>query len=286
MAEQHWMVDELSLDIVVKMVDMARDRMDEGVLTPVEAVEQINSRLGLFIRFGAVDGTDLELVIEYARVCVTEIANHPDVMDPVLVEHFEQWVTEAPLARELEIKLDALLERVEVAAAAGDEDTLHELVELCRHGRRDQQILLRLAGTAERILREAHRLGVAEALVGAVSPRFGYDGQIACIYDTERSQLALNLLAHLAADPWRGAAARAGLLELTGYVETAGEAAIRLPMHLLDDADRARLVELYEQRVEVFNSDELAIPHGLATLRDSRVIRTALWQAHDARHML
>ena len=79
-------------------------------------------------------------------------------------------------------------------------------------------------------------------------------------------------------------AAQAGLGE-GDLVEVAGEAVVRLPMHLLDDDDRARLLEIHERRVNLFCDDPLFVPLGMDLLRDNRLVRGAVWQAYDARHV-
>jgi hypothetical protein len=95
----------------------------------------------------------------------------------------------------------------------------------------------------------------------------------------------MNLLGHLAADAEHGAPARSALLDLADHVELAGEAIVRLPLHLLDDDDRARLVEIHERRVGMFCDDPLFIPLSIELLRDNRLVRGAVWQAFDARHL-
>jgi hypothetical protein len=95
----------------------------------------------------------------------------------------------------------------------------------------------------------------------------------------------MNLLAQLACNAEHGECARGALLDLAEHIELTGEAIIRLPLHLLNDDDRARLVEIHEERVRLFCDDPLFIPLGIELLRDNRLVRGAVWQAFDARHL-
>lgn len=279
-------IGEMDLDGTVAVIDQALDGVNDGSVTGVEAVESIIGYVGLLLRFGAVDARDVEFGIEYAKATVEEIAEAPAVHDPVLVEYFEQWVCEAPLARELATRLDLLLDRLEQQLTIGTPEAREELVELCRRGHRSHTMTMATRAAPSRVLRTAWTHGVAEALAAAVSPLHAHEGQIANIRSTDSAQLALNLLAQLAADPDRGRGARRELLELARFVQTAGEATVRLPMHLLDDEDRTRLLEIHEERVELFHDENADLPLDLAVVRDNRVVRAAVWQAWDARHIL
>ncbi len=44
-------------------------------------------------------------------------------------------------------------------------------------------------------------------------------------------------------------------------------------------------MEIHERRVRLFCDDPLFIPLGIELLRDNRLVRGALWQAFDARHL-
>ncbi|MCD9625264.1 hypothetical protein [Rhabdothermincola salaria] len=239
-----------------------------------------------FVRFSPASIADIDLIIEYAREGVAGIAGADGVKDPVLIEYFDERVVGDQLIDLVQARLDVLLESLESAAQRGDADAASQLTDLCRTGVRSHRLLLSLSSAAEQILRTAYRLGLVDALRDAASPANAHDGQVASRQHHRAAfELALNLLAHLASDPERGAGARSALLDLAGFVETAGEAVIRLPMHLLDDGERQRLLTIHEARVALFTSDPVRIPLGLELLRDNRVVRSAVWQAFDARHI-
>jgi hypothetical protein len=238
------------------------------------------------MRFAVAPADEIQLAIDYARQAVEELAFRPDVMDPVMVEHFDEWLRGQRMADEVQQRLDALLDPLVEWAAKGDADAFDELAELCRSGRQTHRLILSLNTAAAQILRGAHRAGCWAGLRDAVSPLHAGRGQLAGRHSHgDEFTLALNLLAHLAADAEHGASARSALLDLADHVELAGEAIVRLPLHLLDDDDRARLVEIHERRVGLFCDDPLFIPLSIELLRDNRLVRGAVWQAFDARHL-
>lgn len=277
---------DLDVDSVAEAVDRALGQHRRGVLSATEAKDSIQGSASLYMRFAVAPADEIDLAIDYARQAIEELALRPDVMDPVLVEHFDEWLRGQRMADEVQQRLDALLDPLVEWAAKGDGDAAGELAELCRSGRRTHRLILSLNTAATQILRGAHRAGCWAGLRDAVSPRHAGDGQIANrgAYRME-STLALDLLGHLAADAEHGAPARSALLDLADHVELAGEAVVRLPLHLLDDDDRARLVEIHERRVAMFCDDPLFIPLGIELLRDNRLVRGAVWQAFDARHL-
>lgn len=277
---------DLDVESVAQQVDRALGRHRVGAMSATEARESILGTTSLYLRFAVAPAEELQLAIDYARHAIEELARRPDVMDPVLVEHFDEWLRGQRLADEVQQRLSALLEPLERRGSAGDTDALDDLAELCRTGRRSQRLLLSLNTAADQIVRAAHRARCANGLRDAVSPLHAGEGQIANRWSNrEEFTLALDLLAHLAADPAQGATARSALLDLADHVEVAGEAVMRLPVHLLDDDDRARLVEIHERRVRHFCDDPLFIPLSVELLRDNRLVRGAMWQAFDARHL-
>lgn len=281
--EEIWVLD---LNEAAELIDDAQSAFRRGVLLPLEGVEKICATTSQYVRHSPASAADVDLLIEYAREGVAAIAEAGVVNDPVLVEYFDERVTGDQLIDALQARLDLFLEPLELAVSRGDASAANDLEETCRTGVRSHRLLLSLSSAAEQILRTAYRLGLADALRDAVSPRNAHDGQVANRqHRPAASSLALDLLAHLAADPERGATARSALLDLAGFVETAGEAVIRLPMHLLDGGERQRLLAVHEARVELFTSDPVQIPLGLELLRDNRVVRSAVWQAFDARHI-
>lgn len=279
-------VELFDLESAAARIDRIIDSHRRGIVTTSETLRSIEGTVMLFLHFSATPPDEASLLADYAREAVATVAERPEVRDPVLVDYFDDWLEGERLAKQWLNELERLLERIEGDVMRGHHEAFDELRELCRHGFDTHRALFRLHRSVEMTLRTAHRLGVADALRDAVSPEHQRSGQIA-----GREQwpdlfvLAFNLLAHLAADPERGASARSALLDLADFIETAGEAVIRLPLHLLDDDDRQRLVEIHERRVDLFAGDTMSAPLGLALLRDNRVVRSTLWQAFDARHI-
>lgn len=279
-------VCDLDLDSAAEAIDRAMGALRRGVVTPMEAVTSIRGTASLFLRFAAVPAEDVDFLIQYARQAVEEVALSRDVMDPVLVEAFDEWLRGEHMVGGLQVQLDELIEGLVADAQDGSAIGRSGIADLCRTGRHSHRTLLHLNTAATQILRAAFEIGCAEGLRDAISPRFRDRGQVARPdKDGAEFVLVLNLLARLAVDPDSGAGARSALLDLADYVELTGAAVVRLPMHLLDDDDRARLLEIHERRVALLCDDPLVVPLGLSILRDNRVVRGALWQAFDARHI-
>lgn len=277
----------LDVEAVADSIDSSLGSLRRGVVTPAEALGAIQGSVSLFMRFAVAPTRDVELVLDYARAAVEDMAIRRAVMDPVLVEVFDEWLRGEGMVDELSARLDLLLEELVDRAGRGDHSAMADMAELCRTGRRSSPRLLRLTTSAERILRVASELGCADGLRDAVSPLHHSDGQIARRRDgTAAFVLALDLLAQLAVHREQGAQARSALLDLADHVEVAGEAVVRLPLHLLDDGDRDRLLEIHERRVALFCDDHRFGPLGTELLRDNRLVRGAVWQAFDARHVL
>ncbi|QXC63036.1 hypothetical protein KSP35_09770 [Aquihabitans sp. G128] len=275
------------LDQAAAAIDQVVDTVHADVRTGAEGIDAIGRVVAEFLATVPAEPDEVVLLLDYALEGARSIAEHPLVNDPVLVEYAEEVLGGVRAQPHLQAHLDLLLDRIDVAVRLGDPGSATELVELCRSGRRSHRHLVVLDGAAERIIRLAYRLGRADALAAAILP--GPDGPAALAHHywcRPQFDLALDLLAHLAADPDPGSAsaaeAREHLLELVGFVETAGEAAVRLPLHLLSDDDRARLLDVHEARVSLFTADPLQVPVHLSILRDNRVVRAALWQALDA----
>ena len=132
----------------------------------------------------------------------------------------------------------------------------------------------------------AHEFRVVAALDAAVRPTA--PGRLANEDKSRGMALprTLDLLAHLANDPRHpsGTLARDSLVELCSYSETAGLAALRLPVHLLSADQRDRLHEIYVAHEEALGPDVLKIFVTEEQIRDREILRSALWQANDARH--
>ncbi|CAN5435932.1 hypothetical protein BH10ACT1_BH10ACT1_23010 [soil metagenome] len=273
------------LDQAAGAIDQVVDTAQREVRTGSEAVDAIGRVVAEFLANVPAEPDEVELLLAYAREGARTIAEHPSIHDPVLVEYADEVLGGVRIQPHLQAHLDLLLDRLDVAIRLGDPGSADELRDLCRQGRRSHRHLLILEEAAERVIRLAYRLDRPDALAAAITP--GPDGPAALAHHywcRPQFDLALDLLAHLAADPESasGPLAREHLLELVGFVETAGEAAVRLPLHLLSDTDRARLLDAHEARVSLLTADPLQVPVHLSILRDNRVVRSALWQALDA----
>jgi len=274
-----------ALEQAAVAIDQVVDTVGRGIRTGPEAVDAIGRVVGEYLANVPAEPDEVELLLDYATGGAHQVAEDPQVHDPVLVEYASEVLGSVRIEPHLRAHLDLLLDRLDVAIRLGDPGSVDELVDLCRRGRRSHRHLLVLDGAAEQVIRLAYRLGRADALGAATTP--GPEAPTALAHHywcRPQFDLALDLLAHLAADPESasGVQAREHLLELVGFVETAGEAAVRLPLHLLSDEDRARLLDVHEARVSLFTADPLQVPVHLSILRDNRVVRAALWQALDA----
>lgn len=276
-------------------LDQAADKI-AGVVRSAEikardgaqAVEAIGLVVGEYLSSTPAEPHEVELLLDYARQAVVQVSGDPAVADPVLVDYGEEVFNGVRIAPELRAHLGMLLDRLDVAIRLGDAGSVDELVDLCRAGRRTHRHLLCLAEASHRIIDLAHELGQPEALAAAVRPSPEGAARLGHHYWFRSECIAsLDALAHLAAEPDSevGERARAALLDLAGYLDTSGEAAVRLPVHLLTDDDRAKLLAIHESRVDLFSADPMQIPVHHTILRDNRIVRSALWQATDASHI-
>jgi hypothetical protein len=279
-AEDRW-----DLELAAEQVDKTLYWARRGMLTTAEAI----GKLAHICATAAVESSagfdDVSLLQDYTRDAVQHLAD--SAHDPVLLDWFDEMVASAHLVPALEARTQMLLDTLGRRIRTHGYEHAEELVELCRRGRCTHRSLFALVTTPERILRLAHDLCLPEALIAAVAPWSG-PCRIAR-HDRDRAMfvLGLDLLAHIAADPdsTQGREARDGLLRLAADVETAGAAAVRLPVHLLDEVARSRLIEIHEARADLFDDEQTFVPVGLDHLRDSRVVRNAIWQAFDAHRM-
>jgi hypothetical protein len=272
------------LEALAAMADRLEGQACAQVVTGAEAVWQMAELLGPLRSLAGIDPDDLALGVEYLRGCVERVATSPAVFDAVLVEWFDELIAGQRSGIARRDAGDSLLARLELAALDGD---VGELVEVCARGWRRHGWLVGDDGRPAEILRLAHRVGAVGALRAAVHPQSGPARLAPADRQRPLALLALDLLAHLAADvdSGDGLGARAALLDLVGTWELAGEAAVRLPLHLLDDDERARLLDAHEARLQLLEADPVMSPMPIGMLRDSRIVRNALWQAFDASHL-
>jgi hypothetical protein len=270
---------------IADAVDAALEDHRTGRITAAQAVFKAAAAVAEHVEWAIGEAEDLNLLVGYARESIEEFANDSDVADPALVDYFDGLLRGEQVTPHLRVQLDLFLDRIDLRLAAGDESAAEHLSDLCRAGLYSHRVLLWPTGAAERIVDAAYRLRLPDALGAALSPAGGWARIANPRYREATFRLALNRLAHLAAEPEGvvGLRARSNLLDLAGYIETAGEAASRLPFHLLGDDDRQQLLEIHEARTEILNADPIQLPLSLDLLRDNRLIQGAVWQAFDAR---
>lgn len=210
----------IDLEAAAAKIDGVVDALRRGVVTAGETVEAIKHATYEYMCLAVASAEDVDLLIDYARSAVRDVAWGRDVMDLALIEHFEEFLRGQVIVGDIQLRLDLLLDPLVARAAGGDGDAREEIADLCRNGFHSHRLLLSLSVSAGKILRAAYSVRCAVGLRDAVSPQFRGQGQIA---DRDRSiedyLLALNLLAHLAADPDEGAQARSALIDLAEHVE-------------------------------------------------------------------
>ena len=181
-----------------------------------------------------------------------------------------------------------LVRQIRARLAEGDDVAKLDLVELCQHGYETHQDLFSAVDSEQEILQLAYEYQVVHALDAAIRP--SSPGRLASEDKSRGLALprALDMLAHLASDPRSpsGTLARDSLVELCGYSETAGPAAVRLPVHLLSIDQRERLLEIYETQEANLGPEVVRIFIPEQQLRDREVLRSALWQANDSVRMV
>lgn len=277
--------DELGIDEVLDRTEESYDRVKRGIITGREGVDSL---VKVFLDFSASEAgasDESEPVFALLRGTVEQIAYDRSVFDPVLVEYFEGEIRSRLLGAELSERLDVLLAEFRVRAKFEDTSVGAEVVDLAANGLESHPLLMTLNSATERILRTAHELRLPEALSAAVLPQSSH----AHIADARRKpfefRLALDLLAHLACEPGTeiGRCSVELLIDIaSSVVDRCADAAARLPLHLLDENQRLRLLALHEARVDLFGEvNSVVVPVGIDTLRANRIVRTALWQAFD-----
>lgn len=224
----------------------------------------------------------VDYCIEVARdVC--ELTLFADRVMPYRLDYHLRWMLDQQGDGET---LAQISRRLRARLEGDDELAKIELVELCRNGYDTHQSVFSSVDAERELIDLAYEFRAVAALDAAVRPTAS--GRLANGEKSRGQALprTLDLLAHLANDPRHpsGTLARDALVELCGYSETAGLAALRLPVHLLSNDQRDRLHEMYVAHEDALGPDVVKIFVSEEQIRDREILRSALWQANDARH--
>ncbi len=224
----------------------------------------------------------VDYCVEAARE-VCELTLFADRVLPYRLEYHLRWMLDQQGDGET---LSQIVRRLRSRLEACDELAKIELVELCQSGYDTHQSVFSSVDAEQELIDLAHEFRVVAALDAAVRPTA--PGRLANEDKSRGMALprTLDLLSHLANDPRHpsGTLARDSLVELCAYSETAGLAALRLPVHLLSADQRERLHEIYVTHEDALGPDVLKIFVTEEQIRDREILRSALWQANDARH--
>ncbi|MCB0995313.1 MAG: hypothetical protein KDB21_09500 [Acidimicrobiales bacterium] len=271
-------------DEAVTAADAVAEKYRAGDLSAARAAEQLAAAFGTYLA-SADPRDELGLLTDYFLALGDELATDPISGDRHLARWLEEelaWRISRPVLR---ARLDFMLTELREALDVGDAEARQQVAAICRYGGRSHAPLFVPLDWGIEMLRLAHEYRIVDALVGALEPfnagRLGAPGR-----DRNRAErVALDLLAHLAAEPAGpvGVEARDGLLHLAGHLEVGAKAAVRLPVHLLSDEQRRQLVALLDNWDSVVSSDRSVIrPPNHALLRDLEVVRSTAWLAGDA----
>ncbi len=270
----------------VEAVDELRDRCRRAELTAEQFTNEVTD---VFYEYLA-DEDPRDDVIGLVDYCVSvaetvcDLDLFADRVLPQRLDHQLRWILDQQSDGQ---SLTHLVRRLRAQLEEGDLDARTELVELCQRGYETHQELFSAVDSERDVLELAHEFAIVPALDAAVRPTAA--GRLAGEEKSRGLALprALDLLAHLASDPMHewGMSARDSLIDLCEYAETAGQAALRIPVHLLTDRQRQRLFEVYARHEESIGPDLVRIFISEQQLRDREILRSALWQANDAARM-
>lgn len=231
---------------------------------------------------------DFNLLVEYARGTLSDVADDPFYGDRTVLDRFDRRIRgllHQPVSR---ADLHERHERIRAGFRSGDPSALEELRDLCAAGWHDH---VRLFMFRENVLDTFHLavdVGAVEALVDAVHPRHSEDGQLgaADLFDGATRTAAFDLLALLANRPDAiGNTALDALVDMTGYLDSAASAGVRIPAHRMSPTHRDRVLTHVEQVEELLNGDPFLLPADDAN-RIPGLLRSVLWLANDAGHVL
>ena len=281
---------------------MHTEAFERAVATVEEAVDACRRQTMSASQYGwtAVDALlaylddedprdDVELFISYAvdwADALGEVSLFADQTLAAVTERRLRWCLQR---QSLRFRYDQLLTELARGLNKSDHAAVVRIASLCANGA-SHRMFQPLHWGGELIdLAARHRLTGAlfEALRPSAPSRLAHWHR-----DGGRTYLrALDHLAHLAADPidadGTAEAARDRLVDLGRFFSTAADAAIRLPVHLVTDAQFDRLLGHYERRATYYREmadDEAAAPSEQAE-RDTAVFRGVLFQIKDADRM-
>lgn len=271
----------------IEAVDQLAARCHQRRLTPDEFTSEITDVFYEYL-IDEDPRDDISGLVDYCVQIATEVCELTLFSDRVLpqrLDHQLRWILEQQGEA---VSLAHLVRQIRARLAEGDDVAKLDLVELCQHGYETHQDLFSAVDSEQEILQLAYEYQVVHALDAAIRP--SSPGRLASEDKSRGLALprALDMLAHLASDPRSpsGTLARDSLVELCGYSETAGPAAVRLPVHLLSIDQRERLLEIYETQEANLGPEVVRIFIPEQQLRDREVLRSALWQANDSVRMV
>ncbi len=270
----------------IEAVDAIRELCESNQMTPEQFASQITDVFYDYL----VDEDPRDDVVGLLDYCVDvaaqvcELSLFADRVLPQRLHNQLRWI----LAQQCDgIDLSGTVASLRSRLDADDPDAITEIIDLCQHGYEGQQDMFSAVDSEREILALAYEFRIVSALGAAVRPTS--PGRLASEDKSRGVALprALDYLAHLANDPVlpTGYAAREVLLEMCGYPETTGQAAVRLPVHLLTAEQRSLLYEMYIDSDERLATDSSGIFISDDQLRDREILRSALWQANDVAKM-
>lgn len=270
----------------IAAVDEIRERCQERQLTADQFANQLTDVFYDYL-IDEDPRDDIVGLVEYCIQVATEVCEPTLFGDRVLpqrLDHQLRWILEQQAdGHNLVHTVRALRARL----VEGDGLAKIELVDLCRNGYETHQAMFSAVDAERDLIGLAYEFKVVAALDAAVRPTA--PGRLAS-EDKSRGMAmprTLDLLGHLANDPVHpsGTLARDSLIELSSYPETAGLAALRLPVHLLSEDQRVALHSVYVEHEDRLGPEMLRIFITDEQLRDREILRSALWQANDASRM-
>ncbi len=270
----------------IEAVEAIRDRCRNAELTPDQFTSQVTDAFYDYL-IDEDPRDDIVGLVDYCVQIASEVCELSLFADRVLPQRLDnqlRWILEQQGDGQ---NLGQLLRVLRARLAENDELAKIELVELCQNGYETHQSMFSAVDSERDLIALAYQHRVVPALDAAVRPIA--PGRLASEDKSRGVALprTLDLLAHLASDPIHpsGTLARDSLIGLCAYPETAGLAALRLPVHLLSDDQRARLHEIYVEHEELLGPEVIRIFIGEQQLRDREILRSALWQANDVTRM-